>query len=136
MTPAFTVFYSFLFGLGYIVAPSMLVWGWVRWVKQRPRSWTIFSIVSFAGFLLATASALYGIWMICFGVGGGFLTSSQGYSPDYGLFYKFVRRGVVISVIAVAFAIGGIWREGSVRWQAPASAVGTLAFWLIATTWP
>ena len=136
MTPTSTVFYALLFGLGYLVAPTMLVWGWVRWIKLRPQVWTISSTLSFVGFLLATASALYGFWMIVFGATGGFLTGSSGYSPDYGLLYKFIRRGAVLSSFGTLFALGGIWRRSSVRWQAPASAVGTLAFWLLATTWP
>jgi hypothetical protein len=74
--------------------------------------------------------------MIGYGAEGGFLSSHAGYSPDYDLFYKFIRRGVVLSLSATVFAIGGVWREWSVRWQVTASAVGTLAFWLLATTWP
>jgi hypothetical protein len=136
MTPANVVLYTVLFGLGYLVAPAMLVWGWVRWIKHRPRLWTITSALSFIGFLLATASALYGLWMIFFAEAGGFLTTYPNYSPDYGLLYKFIRRGALLSLLGTLFAIGGIWRRGPVRWQAPASAVGTLAFWLLATTWP
>jgi len=109
----------------------MLVWGWVRWIKQRPRLWTTSSTLSFIGFLLASASALFAIWVIFFGVGGGF-----EHPLDYSFFYRCIGRGVVLSLSALVFAIGGVWQRNSLRWQAPASAIGTLAFWLLATTWP
>jgi len=128
--------YTVLFGLGYLLTPTMLVWGWVRWFKQRPTLWTIARTLSFIGFLFATASALYGFWMIVYGLNGGFVSSPPHYSPDYGLLYRFIRVGGILSLSGILFAIGGIGRRGPVRWQAPASAVGTLAFWLIATTWP
>ena len=41
----------------------------------------------FIGFVLATASALYGLWMIGYGEAGGFLTTCLNDSPDYGLLY-------------------------------------------------
>ena len=136
MTPGNMVLFTVLFGLGYLAAPAMLVWGWLRWIKQRPRVWTICSTLSFVGFLLATGSALFAVWMVCYGAAGGFIKSHGQYSPDYGLFYRFIRWGTVLSLLGVAFALGGVWRRGAVRWLAPASAVGTLAFWIVATTWP
>jgi hypothetical protein len=135
MTPRSVFFYSVLFVLGYVVTPSMLVWGWVRWIKLRPRLWTITSTLSLVGFLLATASAFFGLWMIGYGAAGGFVTS-HGYSPDYGMFYRFVRWGSALSLLGFAFAICGVWRRSAVRWQAPVTAVGTFAFWVLATTWP
>jgi hypothetical protein len=132
MNASSAVFFTLLFALGYLVAPAMLVWGWVRWIKQRPLLWTISSTLSFVGFLLASASALFALWLIFFGIGkGGF-----DYVPDYSFFYRCVGRGAVLSLLAIVFALGGVWQRNSLRWQAPASAVGTLAFWLIATTWP
>jgi hypothetical protein len=136
MSASNVALFTILTVLAYLVTPTMLVWGWARWITQRPRLWTIASNLSFVGFLLATASALYGLWMIGYGGAGGFLTSYPNYSPDYGLLYRFIRRGAVLSLLGTLFAIGSVWRRGPVRWQAPASAVGTLAFWLLATTWP
>jgi hypothetical protein len=113
------------------VAPAMLVWGWARWIVQRPRLWTISSTLSFIGFLLASASALFSLWVILYASGGGFQRL-----PDYSFFYRCIRRGAIISLLGVAFALGGVWRRSPLRWQAPAGAVGTFAFWLLATTWP
>lgn len=130
MTPGYVIFLAFLFALGYLITPILIVWGWVRWIKEGPRLWTIASTLSFVGFLLATASALYGLWTIGYGAEGGFITS-HGYLPNYGLFYRFVRRGAILSVLGFAFAICGVWRRSVVRWQAPATAVGTFACWLL-----
>jgi len=136
MTPASTIFFALLFGLAYLIAPTMLVWGWVRWSKDRPRSWTFFSTLSFVGFGIATSSALYAIWIILYAGSNGFGTAFDHYAPDYDAFYRCVVREMILSFVGTVFAIGGIFRRGPVRWQAPASAVGTLAFWLLATTWP
>jgi hypothetical protein len=136
MTLSSGVFFAALFGLGYIVAPTMLVWGWARWIGQRPRQWNVSSSLSFVGFVLVTASALYGLWMILYGANGGFRSSYSSYSLDAGVLYRFIGRGVVLTLAGMLFGIGGMWRRGPIRWHSPASAVGMLAFWLIATTWP
>lgn len=114
----------------------MLVWGWVSWSKDRPRLWTIFSTLSFVGFGIATASSVYALWIIVYAGSGGFGTTSDHYAPDYNAFYRSVARGTVLSLVGIVFALSGIFRRGPVRWQAPVCAVGTLAFWLLATTWP
>jgi len=41
---------------GFLAAPTMLIWGWVRWL-DRPEERDRSTILSFAGFLFATASA-------------------------------------------------------------------------------
>jgi hypothetical protein len=47
--------------IGCIIgAPSLLVWGWVRWA-QRPQPRSFFPILSLAGFLFATASGLLAV---------------------------------------------------------------------------
>jgi hypothetical protein len=119
---------------GYLVAPTALVWGWVRWMKQQPRLWTISSTLSFVGFLLASASALFALGMIHYALAGWFEHTSN--TPNFSLFFRWMQRGEVLSLAAFAFAVGGVFQRSSIRWQAPASAIGTLAFWLIATTWP
>ena len=120
--------FTLLFVLSYLVAPAALAWGWARWTG-RPKVWTISSTLSFVGFLLASASAVLAMSTVVYASNGGFETS-------YSFFYRVVGRGAVISLLATIFAIGGVWRQGSLRWQAPAGAIGTLAFWLVATTWP
>lgn len=138
MTKSVTVLFALLLVFSYLVAPITLVWGWSRWIKQGPRTWSISSTLSFIGFLFASASALFALSMIFWAFSGGFehAHGSPDYSPNFSLFYWFVRGGVVLSILGLAFALGGVWRRGATRWLAPASAIGTLAFWLLATTWP
>jgi|SRR6185503_1953136 len=136
MTPASIALYSILFGLGDIVAPSMLVWGWVRWINYSPRIWKVSSTLSFIGFLFATASALFALWTILFASGGGFGTSEPHYAPKYALLFRYIRWGALTSALGIVFAIAGVWRSNLLRWHALTGAVGSLAFWLLATTWP
>ncbi|HWG21129.1 MAG TPA: hypothetical protein VG225_11425 [Terracidiphilus sp.] len=124
------------FVLAYLVAPIALVWGWIRSVKNFRQFQTLFSMLSFLGFLLASASASYGLCVALYAQAGGFGTESANYVPDYESFYRCVRIGGVVSLSALALALAGVWRRGAIRWQALASALGTLAFWLVATTWP
>jgi hypothetical protein len=132
MTPASVFPYTVLFAMSYLVAPTMLVWGWLRWIKHRPRLWTILPALSFIGFILASASAVFALGVILYAEGAGFEHAGNGVS----LLYRCVRQGAVLSLLGVACSIGGVWRRGPLRWQAPLSAAGTLAFWLLATAWP
>ena len=129
---------TLLMPLAYLVAPAMIIWGWIRWVIQRPRTQTVASTLSFVGFVLASLSGVFALLVIAYGWSGGFEHTAglSYYSSNYGLFYCCIRVGVLISLAGLVFSIGGAWRSSSVRWQAAASALGTLAFWLLATTWP
>jgi len=121
------VLYATLALLGYLVAPAMLAWGWVQWIRSRPGSWTIQSALSFTGITLASASALLGLWVIAF-VNSG----PPEYTINYSLLSWSVPGGAALSLAALAFALGGVRQRSPIRWQAPAGAVGTLAFWLLA----
>ena len=129
--------FTLLMPLAYLIAPAMIIWGWRRWVKQQPRSWTIAPTLSFAGLLLASLSGAFALFVIAYGWSGGFEHTAglPYYSPNYGFFYRCIRVGVLLSLAGLVFSIGGVWRSNSVRWQAPASALGTLAFWFLATAW-
>jgi len=131
-----TIAWFFTFALAYLVAPVALVWGWIRYIKDRRQLLTVYSMLSFSGLLLASASALWGLVVILYAFAGGFGTLPEHYAPNYGLFYRCVLCGAVVSLLAILLALSGTWRKGAIRWQSLASALGTLAFWLVATTWP
>jgi hypothetical protein len=61
MSASSVVLFTFLLVLAYLVTPALLVWGWARWIKQRPRLWTISPALPFVGFLFASASALFAL---------------------------------------------------------------------------
>jgi hypothetical protein len=109
----------------YAGIPALLIWGWVRWFK-RPKPWTIFPILSFVGFALATASAVLAAASILY---AQFIGGFAYYDPRL---MKIFRSAGVISLTAIAFAVAGVWRPGPLRWHALACAIGMLLFWLAA----
>jgi hypothetical protein len=138
MTPSTVALLAIMMPLAYLVAPGTIIWGWRRWVKRRPQQWAIAPTLSFVGFLFASLSGVFALFVIAYGLSGGFEhTAGLSYdSPNYGLLYRWIRVGALLSLAGLLFSIGGVWRNSSIRWHAPASAIGTLAFWLLATTWP
>jgi uncharacterized BrkB/YihY/UPF0761 family membrane protein len=110
--------------LGWAVAPTMLVWGWARW-SVRPKTSIISSIASFASLALASLSALLAISsMVVAKVIGGF----PFYDPTL---LRIYRWGALISLAALATGLCGVWRPNSLRWHAPLSGLGMLAFWVM-----
>jgi hypothetical protein len=117
------VFFAILAALGWIVAPTLLIWGWIRWVR-RPKRWTILSILSLVGFLLATASGLVAVSSVIYsGAIGGFAY----YDPRL---LRIIRVGSLLSMAGFIAGLGGMWRPSSLRWHGPVSALGMFAFWL------
>ncbi|MFZ0561850.1 MAG: hypothetical protein WAM43_09575 [Terriglobales bacterium] len=112
--------------VGYLLAPVVLVWGWVRWIQQ-PKLRTISAVLSLLGFILASASALLAV-------------SAAGYAQIHRFgFYdpslmKIMAIGFLLSVGGFLFGVAGVWKSSSLRWHAPVSAVATLAFWLLAAS--
>jgi hypothetical protein len=119
------VIFGVLVAAGYLVSPIVLIWGWGRWIRQ-PKLWTMLSMLSLTGFVLATASALVAVSSIaCAQVIHGF----RFYDP---LLMRIFRCGVLLSLGAIVFGLGGVCRPSPLRWHAPIAAIGTLAFWVMA----
>jgi len=138
MSASNALLFTSLLVFAYLVTPTVLAWGWARLIKQPPQKWTISAVLSFVAFLLASASSLFALCVILYAEGGGFehTHNAANYSPDFRFFYLCIRVGAALSLLSIGFSIGGVWQRSSLRWHAPASAIGTLAFWLLATTWP
>jgi|SRR5580704_1899574 hypothetical protein len=117
------VVFGILFGVGYLVSPVMLIWGWARW-SRRPQSRTILPLLSLIGFIFASASALLAV-------------SSMAYAqihpfPYYDpLLLRIFRAGVLLSLAGVGFGISGVWRASPLRWHAPTSALAPFVFWIM-----
>jgi hypothetical protein len=119
------IIFGIMFVASYLITPAMMIWGWTRWLP-RPRLRTLPSILSLIGFILATTSALLAVSSLVYAqMIGGF----PFYDP---LLMKIYRWGGLISLAGVLFGFSGIWRSSSVRWHAPACAVGMLLFWALA----
>jgi hypothetical protein len=121
-------FKSQAFGVLYVIAinivlPAVMIWGWVRWTK-REKQWTVLSILSLIGFVLATASGLLAISSFLYSRAiGGF----PFFDP---LLLKIYSWGALLSAAGIIFAMVGVLRPGPVRWHALVCAMGTLIFWL------
>ena len=115
--------FGILAAAGYFVLPFVLIWGWARWInlaKLRSAS----SVLSLAGFVLATASALLAVSSTAY---AQVIHSFWFYDP---LLMRIFRCGVLLSLGAIVFGLGGVWRPSSLRWHAPVAAIATLAFWV------
>ena len=121
--------------LGYFLAPILLIWGWTRWNLRRTKQWTVSSALSFAGLVCSSSSAIFAICVILFANLGGFLysTGPVNYETNYRLILYCIWIGAALAAIGFVLAIGGLWRRNPLRWLAPASAIATLAFWLVQT---
>jgi hypothetical protein len=115
--------------LEYAVAPALFLWGWARWFN-RPKPRTLFLILSFVGFALATGSAVLALlsFVDARSVVGFALHDSQ-------LLIIFWSAGV-LSITATAFALAGVWRPSPLRWHALVCAVATLLFCLATAVSP
>jgi hypothetical protein len=124
------LFYFSLFLFGYLAGPIALVWGWISFARRRREEWNWMLMISFVGFLAASLSAVLGLAII--------LYPWNGAEDDavMKLFYRWIALEAALSILGFALAVAGIWKPNRLRWQAPIGALGTLAFWLIATTWP
>lgn len=124
-----TVLFGLVAVVTYLLGPIFLVWGWLSWVKQRPKSWTRSSVLSFVGFCVASLSAVFAVWTILYAASGRF-------ESNYPFFFRTLRRGVILATLALVCGFAGMWRKHPLRWQAPAASICDIAFWLLASTWP
>ena len=123
------VLFGVLVAAGYFVLPVVLIWGWARWTNlAKPR--TAASILSLAGFVLATASALLAVSSIAYAQA---IHGFRFYDPGV---MRIFRWGFLLSLGAIVLGLGGVSRPSSLRWHAPVAAIGTLAFWLMAAECP
>jgi hypothetical protein len=120
-TMAIRLVILFIVSTDILLLPA-IIWGWIRWIKQeKPRS--LISYLAAVDFAFATASALLAVSAIIYANHiGGF----PFYDPRL---LRIYRWGAVLSLTGIAFAIGGVWKPGPLRWLAPACTVGTLLYW-------
>jgi hypothetical protein len=125
MSLAVQVFVFLLGATGYLLSPIILIWGWVRWLRE-PKVRNLPALLSLVGFILSTASAVLAVSAAIYSLAtGGF----RYWDPRL---IKIMGVGALLSFGGFVLAIGGIWRANSLRWHAPVSSVATFAFWLLA----
>src|SRR5580700_664962 len=120
------VIFAVLIALGYLVSPTTLIWGWTRWVRSQ-KLHTTASVLSLIGFIFATASALLAISSLAY--------AQVHHFPYYDpLLLRIFRMGALLSLCGVVFGVCGVWRPSPLRWHAPVSGLGMLAFWTMAAS--
>ena len=115
-----------MFAFGFLGSPIMLIWGWARW-RSEPKLRTVPAILSLIGFVLATASAVLAVSTIA--------VAQFHHFPYYDpALLRIFRWGTFLSLGGIVFGISGVWRQSSLRWHAPVSAAGMLAYWFLAAS--
>jgi hypothetical protein len=111
----------------YVAVPAGLVWGWIRLLRNRQSKLTCLA-PSLAAFALGTASAVLAI--------GATLFSSEtaGISGPDPSMLRLYRTGALLSLLGIVLGVVGVCRPGPLRWHAPACAMGTMIFWLVAAS--
>jgi len=108
----------------YFGPPLFIGWGWVRWQKA-PRHFEWGSALSLAGFVLASAACLLGVGTAIYArVIGGF----PFYDPRL---LRIYRWGILLSLLGLVCAVGGIWHRNSIRWHAPVASLAMLVYWFL-----
>ena len=126
MSISMQIVFGILIALGYLVAPTALIWGWTSWTRQ-PKQRTLPATLSLIGFIFATASAILAMSSVAY--------AQVHHFPYYDpLLLRIFRWGGLLSIAGLLFGVGGVWRPGALRWHAPLCGLGMLAFWFIAAT--
>jgi len=110
-----------------IVLPAAIIYGWIRWAKGKATV-TIFARLSLVAFALATSSALLAFGALLY---AHFVRSFPFHDPTLMQIYRW---GFLSSLAGFVLGIVGCWRRSALRWYAPVSSLGVVAFW-IAAAW-
>jgi hypothetical protein len=116
--------FTFLEIPAYLFGPVLLIWGWIRWARHKPKIWRMGPLFSFVGFCLATAAYLWAIVVIV-----------AGFDFEHNSNYigRFVEFGLILSLAAFAFTIGGLWRKSPLRWEAFSLSLCALCLFFLAS---
>jgi len=67
MTLGMGILFAAVVAAGYLLAPVMLVWGWIRYLRRIDKPEHPF-FLAFIGFLLSTASAFLAIAAVAYAI--------------------------------------------------------------------
>lgn len=119
------VFFAVIIAMAYVVAPIMLIWGWIRWIGRREVLGRPF-FLSLIGFILSTASGLLAISTIVYA------RAIHGFPFYDPTLLRIYRWGFLLSAGGIVLGLTGIAKANALRWHAPLAGLGTLAFWMSA----
>jgi hypothetical protein len=116
-----------MWAAGYLLAPTMLIWGWIRWAMLREEVNRPFSL-AFIGFILSSASGFLALLTILYAVG---IHAFAYYDP---LLLRIFRWGILLSLAGLVLGLTGVAKPNALRWQASLAGFATLAFWFVAAS--
>jgi len=111
----------------YVVLPSMMIWGWIRWTTNNEQR-TVFSVLSLIGFSLATLSIILAISSTLFA------RATRGLLLYDPFSLTIPAWGALISATGLVIVGVGLWRRSLLRWHALICSVGALMFWVTEAT--
>jgi hypothetical protein len=112
---------------GYLLAPAMLIWGWVRWTSRRRELGRPF-FLSLVGFILSTVSAALAISTIAYA------HAIHGFPFYDPVLLRIYRWGFLLSAGGIVLGLTGVSAPNALRWQAPLAGFGMLAYWMVAAS--
>ena len=120
-----SLFFAAMVGMGYLIAPIMLVWGWTRWTLRRDELGPPF-FLSFIGFMLSTASGILAVSTIVYAF---VIRAFPFYDP---MLLRIYAWGCLLSASGIVLGFTGVSKPNALRWHAPLAGLGMLAFWIVA----
>jgi len=126
MPTRFAQVLSIIYSVAFFSAiAALLIWGWARYFKQ-PRVRGLLPAMSVGGLALVSISVLIGV--------GGFIR--QLFNPGLLYFDPILQRMVgialLVSLLAVAFSLLGVWSKNPVRWHSLALSLVLFLMWFAA----
>jgi hypothetical protein len=102
---------------------AWVIWGWVNWAQRRPAFLSAATVFSVIGFSLASLSALLQIGSGVYAqFNGGFPFNDPTLLHIYGI-------GLLLSLLGLLSGLCGLFRDGPLRFKAPALSAFLLLLW-------
>src|SRR6266498_3989963 len=111
------IFFVVMIAAGFLLAPAMLVWGWIRYFRRMDKPDHPF-FLAFIGFLLSTASAVLAIGSI------GYAVVTHGFAYYDPRLLRIFRWGVLLSLGGACLGLTGVARPQRLKMASSSGRLG------------